>query len=87
MTVEYYSPLGANVEAYQLVKVNKAEDKKTKNTTYSFSYKDLVNAVYRPKNLETSVNNTTKAEYIVGGQGLYTLYDAKQRKAIPFIIK
>ncbi len=87
VTVEYHSPLGANVEAYQLVKVSKSEDKKTKKEIYSFSYKDLVNAVYRPKNLETSVNNTTKAEYIVGGQGLYTLYDAKQRKAIPFIIK
>ncbi|MBQ9677380.1 MAG: hypothetical protein IJV44_04515 [Prevotella sp.] len=87
VTVEYYSPLGANVEAYQLVKVNKAEDKKTKKVMYSFSYKDLVNAVYRPKELETSINNTTKAEYIVGGQGVYTLYDAKLKKAIPFIIK
>lgn len=87
VTVEYHNAIGANMEVYQLVKVSKSEDKKTKKEIYSFSYRDLVNAVYRPMSLETSVNNTTKAEYIVGGQGVYTLYDAKQKKGIPFIIK
>ena len=85
--VEYHNANGANIEAYQVVKLNKSEDKKEKKTVYGFSYRDLVNSTIRPVSLETSVNHTTKAEYIVGGQGSFVLYDAKNKKAIPFIIK
>ena len=85
--VEYRNANGANIEAYQVVKLNKSEDKKEKKPVYSFSYRDLVNSTIRPVSLETSVNHTTKAEYIVGGQGAFVLYDAKIKKAIPFIIK
>lgn len=87
VTVEYRNANGANVEAYQVVKVNKIENKKEKNTFYGVSYRDLVNSTIRPVSIETSVNHTTKAEYIVGGQGVFALYDAKNKKAIPFIIK
>lgn len=87
VTVEYRTANGANVEAYQVVKVNKIENKKEKNTFYGVSYRDLVNSTIRPVSIETSVNHTTKAEYIVGGQGMFALYDAKNKKAIPFIIK
>lgn len=87
VTVEYRSANGSNLEAYQLVKVSKYTDKKGKESYYYFSYRDLVNATVRPANLETSVNHTTKAEYIVGGQGVFALYDAKSKKAIPFTIK
>ena len=85
--VEYHNANGANIEAYQVVKLNKSEDKKEKKPVYSFSYRDLVNSTIRPVSLETSVNHTTKAEYIVGGKGAFVLYDAKNKKAIPFIIK
>jgi len=87
VTVEYRNANGANVEAYQVVKVNKIENKKEKKTVYGVSYRDLVNSTIRPVSIETSVNHTTKAEYIVGGQGVFALYDAKNKKAIPFIIK
>jgi hypothetical protein len=87
VTVEYRSANGSNLEAYQLVKVSKYTDKKGKESYYYFSYRDLVNATVRPASLETSVNHTTKAEYIVGGQGVFALYDAKSKKAIPFTIK
>lgn len=87
VTVEYRNANGANIEAYQVVKVNKIENKKEKNTMYGVSYRDLVNSTIRPVSVETSVNHTTKAEYIVGGQGTFALYDAKNKKAIPFIIK
>lgn len=87
VTVEYRNANGANVEAYQVVKVNKIENKKEKKTAYGVSYRDLVNSTIRPVSIETSVNHTTKAEYIVGGQGVFALYDAKNKKAIPFIIK
>lgn len=85
--VEYRTATATNVEAYQLVRVSKHTDKKGKETHYYFSYRDLVNATVRPVSLETSVNHTTKAEYIVGGQGVFALYDAKSKKAIPFTIK
>ena len=87
VTVEYRSANGSNLEAYQLVKVSKYTDKKGKESYYYFSYRDLVNATVRPASLETSVTHTTKAEYIVGGQGVFALYDAKSKKAIPFTIK
>ena len=87
VTVEYRNANGANIEAYQVVKVNKIENKKEKKTIYGVSYRDLVNSTIRPVSIETSVNHTTKAEYIVGGQGTFALYDAKNKKAIPFIIK
>lgn len=87
VTVEFRNANGANIEAYQVVKVNKIENKKEKKTMYGVSYRDLVNSTIRPVSIETSVNHTTKAEYIVGGQGTFALYDAKNKKAIPFIIK
>ena len=87
ITVEYRNANGANIEAYQVVKVNKIENKKEKKTMYGVTYRDLVNSTIRPVSIETSVNHTTKAEYIVGGQGTFALYDAKNKKAIPFIIK
>ena len=85
--VEYRNANGANIEAYQLIKVKKETDKKSKAIIFSFSYRDLVNATYRPVSIETSVNHTTKAEYIVGGNGFFALYDAKNKKAMPFVIK
>ena len=87
VTVEYRNANGANIEAYQVVKVNKIENKKEKKTMYGVSYRDLVNSTIRPVSVETSVNHTTKAEYIVGGQGTFALYEGKNKKAIPFIIK
>lgn len=85
ITVEYKAANGANVDLFQLVRLVKVVVKKT--TTYTFSYKDLVNAIYRPSNIETSINGTTKAEYIVGGTGEFILYDAKNKRGIPFVVK
>ena len=87
VTVEYRSVNGTNLETYQLVKVSKYTDKKGKESYYYFSYRDLVNSTVRPVSLETSVNHTTKAEYVVGGHGVFALYDAKSKKAIPFTIR
>ena len=90
VTVEYRNPDGLNTEAYQVVRVSKNKEKiskKESRETYGFSYRDLVNTAVRPVSLETSVNHTTKAEYILGGDGLFALYDAKNRKAVPFRIK
>ncbi len=83
--VEYSQAGAANVEKYQLVKVSKADVKK--KVYYGFSYKDLVNNIVRPQEISTSVNQTTKVEYFVNGQGVYALYDAAKHCAIPIIIK
>lgn len=86
VTVEYHADNGSNIEQFQLVRVTR-KDVKRKASTFSFSYKDLVNAVYRPKAVTTSINQTTKAEYMVGSPGIYALYDAKQHRAIPIVVK
>ena len=85
ITVECRNANGSNIVPFQLVKVNKTIVKK--RNIYSFTYKDLVNAVYPPKNISTSVNQTTKAEYFVDGQGVFALYDAKNHRAIPIVIR
>lgn len=84
INVEYRIGDGNNIDAFQLVKMQSANKKKE---AFMFSYKDLVNSVYRAIKTSTSVNQTTKAEYIVGGTGTFALYDAKHKRAITFIIK
>ena len=85
ITVEYNDGKHANTEMFQLVRVT--EGKIKKNKVYSFSYKDLVNSVYRATSIETSINGTTKAEYIVGGSGIFALYDAKNKRSITVTVE
>lgn len=85
IVVEYNSETDSNAEEYQLVKVKQVTSKK--EDVYGFTYKDLVNTTIRSNNLETSVNHTTKAEFYVEGIGLYALYSAKAKKALPLKIK
>ena len=54
---------------------------------YGFTYKDLVNTTIRASKTETSVNRTTRAEYSVNDKGIYALYDAKGKKAIPLKVE
>ncbi len=79
--------MGANIEMFQLVKLVFTPAKKKQKASYCFSYKDLVNSVIRANSIETSVNNTTKAEYTVPSVGDYALYDAKNKRAICVIVK
>lgn len=86
LSLEYRSSSGTNVEAYKLVKLTKNVGKKNV-VTYSFSYKDLVDSVISPESMETSVNYTTKAEYVIDRKGEYVFYDSKQKRVIPIIIQ
>lgn len=83
--VEYCNSSSVNAEMFQLVKVTETTVKKA--TVHCFSYKDLVNSIYRATSVETSVNGTTKAEYVVGGDGVFALYDAKKKRAITITVK
>lgn len=87
LVVEYNNQMGANIEMFQLVKLVFTPAKKKQKASYCFSYKDLVNSVIRANSIETSVNNTTKAEYTVPSVGDYALYDAKNKRAICVIVK
>lgn len=84
VTLQYHADAGVS-DAFQLVKATVKKSKK--EVSYSFSYRDLVNAHYRATGVETSVNNTTKAEYVVGEEGVFVFYDAKTRQAYPFEVK
>ena len=85
ISLEYLNPGDPNVEFYQMVKVQTKKDKK--NVKYFFTYRELVNASYRPTKIETSINNTTKVDYSIWGEGIFALYDSKKKHAIPFVIK
>lgn len=85
VTIEYRDDNGSNAEIYKLVKVRTKTVKK--NTVYGFTFKDVVNSPYRPRSIETSVNHTTKVEYIVGGEGTFVLYDSKKQISYCFTIK
>ena len=74
-----------SMDIYQLVKVEKRTVKKT--TEYFFSYKNLVDSAIRPQSVEKSVNNTTRAEYQVYTDGIYALYNAKEKKAFTITVK
>lgn len=83
--IEYFNSTGTNIEIYQLVKVKTKTVKK--DTFHGFTFRDLVNNPYRPISIETSVNHTTKVEYLVGGHGTFAFYDPVSKTAIPFTIK
>lgn len=85
VVLQYRLPNGGNAEQYQLAKVQSM--KKKKEVCYGFSYKDLAAASSRPLSVETSVNNTTRAEYKVSAAGVYALYDARSKTAITFEVK
>lgn len=85
ITIETHLASGTSVDMWQLIKVTKTMVKK--KPVYQFTYKDLVNSVVHAKNIETSVNGTTRIEYYVDAQGVYVLYDARAKRAIPIIVK
>ena len=84
LVVQYRQTTGQNVEMFQLVKITEIKTKKKE--TYNFTYKDLVNSTYRANKIETSVNGTTTVEYDVNNDGVFALYDSKNKRAIPFRI-
>lgn len=85
VAVEYNGGNRTGADRFQVVRLKPVQKKR--ETKYVFSYKDLAMSSIRPHKVETSVNNTTRAEYTVGGTGLFLLYDAVARKALLFEIK
>ena len=83
--VEYYNPKHISSDHLILVKVDKSVVKK--KSVYSFSADIFEMKKYSAQGSETSVNNTTRVEYVVDGQGVFALYDQNNRKAMPFIVK
>jgi len=83
--VEYYNPKHLSSDHLILVKVDKSMVKK--KTIYSFSTDIFDMKKFSAQGSETSVNNTTRVEYIVDGQGVFALYDQNNKKAMPFIVK
>ena len=86
IAVEYRTPEAQNVELFRLVRLTPTKVKK--NIVASFSYKDLSEAAVRPTAVTTSVNQTTRAEYLIPSAKdiVYALYNDKTHKAIPVVI-
>lgn len=83
--VEYYNPKHLSSDHLILVKVDKSVIKK--KNVYSFSADIFDMKKFSAQGSETSVNNTTRVEYVVDGQGVFALYDQNNKKAMPFIVK
>ena len=83
--VEYYNPKHISNDHLILVKVDKSVVKK--KTVYSFSADIFEMKKFSAQGSETSVNNTTRVEYVIDGQGVFALYDQNNKKAMPFIVK
>ncbi len=83
--VEYHNPKHLSSDHLIIVKVDKSVVKK--KSIYSFSADIFEMKKYSAQGSETSVNNTTRVEYIVDGQGVFALYDHNNKKAMPFIVK
>lgn len=86
ISIEYKTSNIVAVETYKLVKMAKNVSKKN-IVTYGFTYKDLVDNVYSPKLIETSINHTTKVDYVLDKRGEYAFYDSKNKLVVPVIIK
>ena len=85
IVVEYYNPKHLSSDHLILVKVDKSIVKK--KNVYSFSADIFDMKKFSAQGSETSVNNTTRVEYVVEGQGVFALYDQNNKKAMPFIVK
>lgn len=83
--VEYHNPKHLSSDHLILVKVDKSVVKK--KNVYSFSADIFEMKKYSAQGSETSVNNTTRVEYTIDGQGVFALYDQNNKKAMPFIVK
>lgn len=83
--VEYYNPQHLSGDNLILVKLEKQES--GRKSYYAFSVDIYEMKRYPLQRTETSVNNTTKLEYVVSGSGVFALYDQTERKAMPFIVK
>lgn len=85
VAVEYYNPQHLSSDHLILVKVDKSGS--VKKPVYSFSTDIYEMKKYSAQNIETSVNNTTRIEYVLPGQGVYAIYDQGTKRAMPFIVK
>lgn len=85
VAVEYYNPQHLSSDHLILVKIDKSGS--AKKPIYSFSTDIYDMKKYSAQNTETSVNNTTRIEYVLPGQGVYAIYDQGTKRAMPFIIK
>lgn len=83
--VEFNNPQHRSIDHLLLVKVDKSVSKR--NVIYSFSTDIYEMKKFTAQSTETSVNNTTKVEYTITGQGVFALYDQETKQAMPFIVK
>lgn len=83
--VEYNNPRHLSSDHLLLVKADKSVVKK--KTVYGFSTDIYEMKKYAAQSIETSINNTTRIEYVISGQGVFILYDQNNKKAMPFIVK
>lgn len=71
----------------EIVKVKRIVDKKKKEAYSGFTFEDVVRTDIHPVEVRTTVNRTTRFEYMISEEGLYVIYNPKNKTVIPFRIK
>lgn len=88
IVIETRLPDNSQKQILEIVKVKKfAADKKNKDFYYGFTFEDIVKSNIQPHSVQTSVNKTTKFEYTIAGEGLFAIYNSKDKTVIPLRIK
>ena len=88
IVIETRLPDNSQKQILEIVKVKKfAADKKKKDFYYGFTFEDIVKSNIQPHSVQTSVNKTTKFEYTIAGEGLFAIYNSKDKTVIPLRIK
>lgn len=85
ITLEYNNPQKKSADNLILVRLTNTSN--GKKAVYGFSTDIFEMKKYSSTHSETSVNNTTKVEYTIPGQGSYAFYDQETKKAMPFTVK
>lgn len=69
------------------IKTRAYENDKKRTGWFYFKYKDLVESSIEPKENGTSMNNTTKATFIVNSKGVYAFYNSNSKKAVVIVVE
>lgn len=85
VVLEYYNPQHKSIDNLLLVRLNNVGTEKKPSYGFSTDIFDLTK--YASTHTETSVNGTTRVEYVIPGKGYYAFYDQETKKAMPFTVK
>lgn len=75
------------LQEWLLIKARKIEKTKKQTEHFEFDYADIVKYTIQPKDISTSMNNTTKISYSLNEKGLYVFFNKQTKQAVLIELK